>query len=207
MHLERRTEDAIPNKLGWEYQFPDIFKRIYCDMKRYDENNILQFERYGFNAKFIKLYNENYDNIAKVLDIPDRHKVIALLTKTFLDMCPVYSDINKAQMLHDNTKRFVIFPNEFIAIKICEIVLNMHGKYNRKDQNYRFMFPNNIYIFSGKKLKRDFDSELFFLYRHYINTKKEGMGQFSIYQMACLYFTLEMSCDIAKYGYSSTYYS
>lgn len=202
--------DGLSKKMPWEKQFIQHFKSNYNLVKSFDKYNLLSLDEQKLTQDFAENYRNCYDDITKSITVPDRHKAIAMLTKAFFDAEPFKFDFEKFKSLHDKDKsvvtglhRAIVFPNEYFAIDICTIILERYGKMFHEDSKYWFVFPEHVYIYGNRTKDTDYKFELFLLYRHYINNKK---NKFSIYQMAHLYFLLEMGCDIAKYGNGDKYY-
>ncbi|MDR1699785.1 MAG: hypothetical protein LBR68_01160 [Lachnoclostridium sp.] len=202
-------KQAQENKMGWEYQFLDFFEDRFREFKKYDEFDILYFNKADYRSKFVNRYNDIKTVVTKTI-VPDRHKEIAMLTKAFLDVSPFFTDTVKASVNMKQGKtipRFVIYPNECIAIAICEVILTHNGRLLYNDANYCFSFPDKIYVHVDKEVSTNYEYELFMLYRHYLTSKNRYNEEFSIYQMSNLYFSLEMAYDISTKPLVGLYYN
>ncbi len=210
MLMNKLIAEATSNKLGWEYQFLEFFEERFHEYKKYDEFDILYFNKDDFRIRFVNKYNDHVNLLKKTVSVIDRHKRIALLTKAFLDISPFFVDTMKAAdhvRKNDKIPRFLMYPNECIAILICEVILTQHRRLLHNDKNYVFNFPENVYIYTDDETKCTYEYELFLLYHQYLSNRSRMKEQFSVTLLSNLYFTLEMSYDIALKSSGDAYYS
>jgi len=200
------VDDNPGGLLPWAYEFEQHFIGVFEDVKN-EGLDFISLDKKRLHEGVVRQYAHNYNELKSgiVSQKPDRHKIISLATKAFLDAAPFSSDYAALEKMDASMQFWFLHPNEYFAIDICAMVLDRSAQF-RSFPVYEFKFPDKVYVDNHEQQISTYEDELFSLYRHYINRRRKRLGQFSIHQMAHLYFLLEMGCDIAHYNRRDDYY-